>query len=157
MAMDTSTNYEFMLASGIGSMNPRIELHRAAVDLATKRAQRVEYVADRAACLAHRQLALWPNGYPLTIMALETPSNVKLHVTYRVRSKVAEASNVAITAGNQWDILEAPVTSELKSQALYSVTAVSVEISATFSDEAGTQECSCTDTEDILIALIFTS
>jgi hypothetical protein len=153
--MDKAINYEFIFSSGIGSMNSRIELHRAAVEKAAQGARRIEYVADRAACAAQRPLALWPHGYPLGVMPLEAPSNVKLHATYRVHTDASKV-NLTVTAGNQWDILDEPKSAELNLQRLYSVTAVSLELSARIVGEVAL-DCGSSDAEDVLIALIFMS
>jgi Vitamin K-dependent gamma-carboxylase len=151
-------NYETML-QGIGTMNPKVEYHRTSVEEKAKGARRIEFIADRAACLSSRPLALWPNSYPLAVMPLEVPANAQLFITWR-EHREATTSNVTVTAGNQWDILGDPKTAALKLNTPHPVAAVSVEIGILINDTpiaSRVQRCGDTAEEDILFALIFMS
>ncbi|CAB9505441.1 expressed unknown protein [Seminavis robusta] len=156
-------DYEIMFPSGIGSMNSKIEKHRASVEKRSKGAKRIEFVADRSACLASRPLALWPNGYPLAVMPLEAPDKARLFITSRentINTDDAGETNVTITAGNQWDILDEPKTTALKMKRPHPLTAISVEVGMVLNGggrKPGDPRCGETTEEDVLFALIFMS
>lgn len=159
VALDRApTHHEYILSTGIGSMNSKTDEHRKAIEKSVKGVRRIEFVADRASCLASRSLTLWPNNFPLAVIPLEMPSGTKLVVSTRVHSKSSTTDAAsANTAGNQWDALDAPQTSSLELNKLHTVTAVSVEIGIALSGKSQLAACPDTMQEDVLLALIFIS
>lgn len=157
--LDKAPLNDEILLRGIGTMNPKVEHHRTIVEEKAQGARRIEFVADRAACLSSRPLALWPNSYPLAVMPLQVPANAQLFITSR-EHREATAFNLTVTAGNQWDILGDPTTTALKLNHPHPVTAVSVEIGILINDlpkASRVPRCGDTTDEDVLFALIFMS
>jgi Vitamin K-dependent gamma-carboxylase len=147
--------YEYML-EGIGGARSRV------TQLETEAAQRwplddikrIEYIVDRAACLAARPLALWPDGFPLAVLALEIPKGFALFLDGRQRSGPA-------TAEQQWDGLSAPQRVRARLFQPQPIVATSIEIGMQVTTAhqkrglASSKTCRETDTEDVIFALLF--
>ena len=69
------TGHEYLLIKGTGSLNHKVEQHKRQLSKSYPLAKRIEFIADRAACLAARPLTLWPSGFPLAVVVLEMSSN----------------------------------------------------------------------------------
>ena len=73
--------YEYLLRKGIGSTNPKVEEHRKVLEAKYPAVKHIEFIADRAACLAARPLTFWPAGFPLAAVALEVPDDFSLKLS----------------------------------------------------------------------------
>jgi hypothetical protein len=111
--------------------------------------KRVEFIADRAECLAARPLALWPDGFPLGILPLEVPKHSSIYVDGRQKSG-------PFNPDDQWDGLSEPERVQVQFGMPQPVIATSVEIGITLdSTTKSNKTCAETDTEDVIIALLF--
>jgi len=149
------TGYEYILSKGIGTMTSKVDKHKAEVERSVLGAERIEFIADRAPCLAARPIALWPNGVEVSFMVLEAPSDVTLYITTRSYRKSSQELT-SVKAKDLWDELEKTQTQWLYKNQLFSTSSISVEISVDHNDGSDfVDKCGETVEEDILFALIF--
>jgi hypothetical protein len=135
--------HEYLLMKGIGSMNGKVVEHKKVLAESFPQAKRIEFIADRAACLAARPLTLWPAGFPLAVMVVELPLEASIQLS---RRNLPDGT----APDRQWDDLSEPEVATLNIRQLTLTSNTMIELGA-----IATGKCSETRQEDVLIALLF--
>eukprot|EP00586_Coscinodiscus_wailesii_P006688 CAMPEP_0172480766 /NCGR_PEP_ID=MMETSP1066-20121228/6185_1 /TAXON_ID=671091 /ORGANISM="Coscinodiscus wailesii, Strain CCMP2513" /LENGTH=435 /DNA_ID=CAMNT_0013242417 /DNA_START=807 /DNA_END=2114 /DNA_ORIENTATION=- len=140
--------FEYLLSVGIGTFNHNITTYRDALRSKYPDAVRIEFIADRAPCLAARPLALWPFQFPLAIVPLVVPRHVRLAMAARDYGPDMQPKY-------QWEALRKPQFQEMKMDVPVNAKHSMVEIAAAIQEEKYSIPCNATVEEDLLLALIF--
>lgn len=139
----------YLLRTGIGGSKGRVKQFQADIKRGMPEIKRVEFIADRAECLAVRPLALWLDGFPLGVLPLEVPTNFSIYVDGRQNTGPR-------TKENQWDGLTEAHRVKVHMGRPYLAIATSVEIGITnFGKTRSNITCGESDSENVIIALLF--
>ena len=129
---------EFVLLRGVGSMRRTAARYEAELKLHYPK-QSIEFIADRASCLAKRPLWLNPMGNRYTLVPLRLPFKTSLMLKYvDARSGTAEETREDLSLGN-----------------LSTVISTSLEIGIKGIVPDITKRCGETTEEDVLIAVLW--
>ena len=142
--------FEYLLSKGVGSMSSKAMHHKADLETKYPHIKQIEFIADRARCLSARPFSLWPNNFPLAVVALEMPEhfNLKLY-----RRQLQENT----PPDKQWEGLSDFTTTDLMLDKVEDASATMIEFKAKRDGygKISIQSCGETEEEDILFALLF--
>jgi hypothetical protein len=140
---------EYLLSAGIGGSKGKVANYTADIRRTMPHVKRVEFIADRSACLAARPLDLWLGGFPLGVMPMEVPENFSIYLQGRQQTG-------PISPETQLDGLSEPQRVSVQLGKLEQMMATSVEIGITAVGKTSKRaSCADSDAEDVIFALLF--
>jgi hypothetical protein len=138
---------EYLLLKGLGTSRARVSEWEDKLKSAYP-GKPIHFIADRAACLASRPLFLSPEGFPLIVVALQSPNNRGFFLKSRTGGNPSSQSS-------HHDLSEAEhIPLALQSEKAVMATSLEIGIDPPPRGTKPDVPCGETSTEDVLLALV---